>query len=275
MSLENLNKSIYSLYQVNSTFNTDVSADFEYRSKYETLSSKYQQFGSLFKQLIEQLSRDNPSIKGLKNLEELAALTNLHESEVELINVAGWIGIGRLSHGANYYNSSAEVQTEDKKLLISLARQLKLITEKYPKVLEDVSQEIRFLFSNGDFLKELIEVGSYGRLKEIITYQPEVIRVDNVYSYSNKKDQELIFNLRVLVKSLLEEIESIRIKYNAEITLDAGLLELMKTHAIEGINVEEILALYRPLPKIIEVERIVEKPVYVNGTLEKGIAVRT
>ncbi len=81
-------------------------------------------------------------------------------------------------------------------------------------------------------------MGSYSRLKEIVTYQPEVIRVDNVYSYSNKKDQDLIFNLRVLVKSLLEELEVIRTKYNAEITLDAGLLELMKTHAIEGINVE-------------------------------------
>lgn len=80
-----------------------------------------------------------------------------------------------------------------------------------------------------------------------------MIRVDNVYQYNNKKDQDLIFNLRVLVKSLLEEIDGIRKKYNAEIALDAGLLELMKTHAIEGINVEEILNLYRPLPKIIEV----------------------
>ena len=69
------------------------------------------------------------------------------------------------------------------------------------------------------------------------------------------------------MKSLLEEIEVIRKKYNAEITLDAGLLEIMKAHAIEGINVEEILTLYRPLPKIIEVEKIVEKPVYINGTL--------
>ncbi len=50
---------------------------------------------------------------------------------------------------------------------------------------------------------------------------------------------------------------------------------MMKAHAIEGINVEEILMLYRPLPKIIEVERIVEKPVYINGTLEKAVPIRT
>ena len=50
----------------------------------------------------------------------------------------------------------------------------------------------------------MVETGSFARLKGIVTYQPEVIRVDNVYQYSNKKDQELVFNLRVLVKSLLE-----------------------------------------------------------------------
>ncbi len=140
LTLDNLNKSIYSLYQLNSTFNTEVAHHFEYRSKFEALSTKYQQLGSLFKQQVEQLSKDNPSIKGLKNLEELATLTSLNQSEVELINVAGWVGIGRLSYGANYFSASSEVQTEEKKLLISLAKQLKLITEKYPKVLEDVSQ---------------------------------------------------------------------------------------------------------------------------------------
>jgi hypothetical protein len=140
LSLDHLNRSIYSLYQLNSTFNSEVAQDFEYRSKFEALSSKYQQLSSLFKQQIEQLSKNNPSIKGLKNLEELTTLTSLNESEIELINIAGWVGVGRLSYGASYFSASSEVQSEEKKLLISLARQLKLITEKYPKVLEDVSQ---------------------------------------------------------------------------------------------------------------------------------------
>jgi len=66
----------------------------------------------LFKQQIDQLSRENPSIKGLKNLHELVALTSNNESETELINVAGWVGIGKLSHGVSYFNASAESQTE-------------------------------------------------------------------------------------------------------------------------------------------------------------------
>ena len=113
LSLENLDKSIYSLYQINSTFNSEISNNFEFRSKYEALSSKYQQLGSLFKQQIEQLSKENPSIKGLKNLEELATLTSMNESEIELVNIAGWVGIGKLSYGTNYFSASAEVQTED------------------------------------------------------------------------------------------------------------------------------------------------------------------
>jgi hypothetical protein len=43
--------------------------------------------------------------------------------------------------------------------------------------------------------------------------------------------------MRVLVKALLEELEVIRKRYNAEITLDAGLVEMMKSYVIEGVNV--------------------------------------
>lgn len=64
---------------MNTSFNSEVSSNFEFKSRYEALSEKYQQLSSLFKQQIDQLSRENPSIKGLKNLEELVALTNLNE----------------------------------------------------------------------------------------------------------------------------------------------------------------------------------------------------
>ena len=58
--------------------------------------------------------------------------------------------------------------------------------------------------------------------------------------------------------------------------LDAGIIGMMEKHnLIEGFDVNEILSLYRPLPRIVEVEKIIEKPVYINGTLEKGIPVKT
>ncbi len=102
-----MHHSIFSLYQLNTTFNTEISSSFEFKSKYETLSEKYQQLTSLFKQQIDNLAKENPSIKGLKSLEELVTLTSLDEREVEFINVAGWIGVGKLSHGASYFNTSS------------------------------------------------------------------------------------------------------------------------------------------------------------------------
>lgn len=84
----------------------------------------------------------------------------------------------------------------------------------------------------------------------------------------------MIFHLRVLIKSLLEEVEKIKVDSGLDITLDEGILELLRKQVIDGVDVDAILRLYRPLPKIIEVEKLIDRPVYINGTLEKGVPVR-
>lgn len=68
MSSDNLNQALFSLYQMNSTLNQDLTTSFEFKSKYEDLQSKYQQLTSVFKQQVENIIKDNPSIKGLKSL---------------------------------------------------------------------------------------------------------------------------------------------------------------------------------------------------------------
>jgi len=68
MSKDKMNQAIFSLYQMNSTFNPDLSTTFEYKPKYEDLMSKYQELASVFKQQVENIIKDNPSIKGLKSL---------------------------------------------------------------------------------------------------------------------------------------------------------------------------------------------------------------
>lgn len=35
----------------------------------------------------------------------------MNEREIELINIAGWIGIGKLSQGESYFASTEETQT--------------------------------------------------------------------------------------------------------------------------------------------------------------------
>ena len=57
-----------------------------------------------------------------------------------------------------------------------------------------------------DVLDGSIEVDALDRLKEILVYKSDLVTVENVYNYSNKKDKDLIFHLRILIKSLLEEL---------------------------------------------------------------------
>lgn len=77
----------------------------------------------------------------------------MNEREIELINIAGWIGIGKLSQGASYFASTEETQTEEKKMLIQLAKQLKLIIDKYPKITSELSKQTTFLLQNNEFLQ--------------------------------------------------------------------------------------------------------------------------
>jgi hypothetical protein len=61
----------------------------------------------------------------------------------------------------------------------------------------------------------------------------------------------------VLIKSLIEELEKVKQNYKVDINLDEGIIEMLKGQVIEGLDVNSVLKLYRPLPKIIEVEKIV------------------
>lgn len=81
---------------------------------------------------------------------------------------------------------------------------------------------------NSEVLLELIEGGSIERLKEIIVHEVETVKVDNIYSYENTKDAKLIFHLRVLIKSLLEELYKVKEQYNIELSLDEAILALLK-----------------------------------------------
>jgi hypothetical protein len=58
-------------------------------------------------------------------------------------------------------------------------------------------------------LIELVEVDELDRLVQIVKYVPEVVRVENVYTYSNEKSKRVEYHLRVLVKALLVELEKL------------------------------------------------------------------
>ena len=106
---------------------------------------------------------------------------------------------------------------------------------------------------------DLIEVDELERVVEIVRYVPEFLRVENVYAYSSEKSRRVEFHLRVLLKALLEEMEKIKLKTGVVLDIDEGVIGMINQEIMGVVNVDDILKVFRVVPKIVEVEKIVEK----------------
>ncbi len=92
-------------------------------------------------------------------------------------------------------------------------------------------------------------------------YVPEVVKVENVYAYCNDKSKKIEFHLRVLVKALLEELEKVKARTGAVLEIDEGIIGMINQEIMGVVDVDDILKVFRVVPKIVEVEKIVEKVV--------------
>lgn len=106
---------------------------------------------------------------------------------------------------------------------------------------------------------DLFEADDFERLVSIVKYVPEFHRVENVYGYSTGKSRKVEFHLRVLIKALLEELEALKRKTGAVLTIDEGVVGMINQEIMGIVDVDDILKVFRVVPKIVEVEKIVEK----------------
>jgi hypothetical protein len=97
--------------------------------------------------------------------------------------------------------------TKTKSLIYTLATEMKRLTSKYPQLRDDMDSRLMEYLQQE--LIELVEVDELDRLVQIVKYVPEVVRVENVYTYSNEKSKRVEYHLRVLVKALLVELEKL------------------------------------------------------------------
>jgi hypothetical protein len=68
-----------------------------------------------------------------------------------------------------------------------------------------------------------------------------------------------IFHLRIMIKTLLEELLKLKDKTGAVLEIDEGLLGMIRTEIIDLVDTEDVLRVFRSIPKIVEVDRVVEK----------------
>ena len=67
------------------------------------------------------------------------------------------------------------------------------------------------------------------------------------------------FHLRILVKALLDELMKFKAACHCDyyFELDEGILGMIRAEILDIIDIEDILKIYRPSPKIVEVEKII------------------
>ena len=74
-------------------------------------------------------------------------------------------------------------------------------------------------------------------------------------AYSSEKSRKVEFHLRVLIKALLEELEKVKRKTGAVLEMDEGVIGMINAEIMGVIDVDDILKVFRVVPKIVEVEK--------------------
>lgn len=160
------------------------------------------------------------------------------------------------------HDKTIEVPVQDartQQLVQLLAVNLKKLYEKYPKLSGELSLELTE-FLNQEVI-DAIAIGDLHRIVEIVRFVPQTVRVENVYAYSSSKSRRVEFHLRVLIKALLEELLKLKDRTGAVLDIDEGVIGMINQEIMGVVSVDDILKVFRAAPRIVEVERIVEKVV--------------
>ncbi len=62
-----------------------------------------------------------------------------------------------------------------------------------------------------------------------------------------------------MIKALLEELEKLRKRTGVTLEIDEGVIGMINKEIMDVVNIDDILKVFRVVPKIVEVEKIVEK----------------
>lgn len=219
---------------------------------FKRLKENFAAAASIYQQGIEQMRIEHPQIRVNfeRNLFDIMQRENVQAFKTE----SGAIFVNDFSQ------RTVEVPVQDartKHLLHMFAVELKRLVGKYPKLQGEIDGRLSEFFQQE--LIDLIEVDEVDRLVEIVKYKPQVVKVENVYAYSSEKSRKIEFHLRVLIKALLEEMEKMKIKSGVIPEMDEGVMGMIKQEIMGVVNVDDILKVFRVVPKIVEVEKIVEK----------------
>lgn len=217
--------------------------------RHNNLKNQLQSFGSLFRTQLEKLKSQGVRFENESTLDSLLRAENI---QTTIAN-----GVVNLIETRDKVIEVPIQDSRTKHLIHLLAVQMKKNFDKYPKLRNECDARLYEFFQQE--LIDVIEIDELDRVIEIVKFVPEVVKVDNVYAYSSEKSRKVEFHLRVLVKALLEELEKLKRKTGATLEIDEGIIGMINQEIMGVVNVDDILKVFRVVPKIVEVEKIVEK----------------
>ena len=103
---------------------------------------------------------------------------------------------------------------------------MKKMVHKFPQLKGEIDHRLAEFFSQE--LIDVYEVDGFERMVDMVKYVPQIVKVENVYAYSCEKSRRVEFHLRVLVKALLEELEAVRERTGAVLSIDEGVVGMIR-----------------------------------------------
>lgn len=219
----------------------------------ETLRANFASAASIWKNQLTRFTAKYPTEKAeldfeITNILQRASVSAYTVNGIEIVEVTS--------------SKTVEVPVQDsrtKHLIHLLATNLKNLSAKYPKLLTEIDSKLVEFFQQE--IIDVMEVDELDRLVEIVKFVPQTVRVENVYSYCSEKTRRIEFHLRILIKALLEELEKVRLRTGVALEIDEGVIGMINQEIMGVVSVDDILKVFRVVPKIVEVEKIIEKVV--------------
>ena len=224
------------------------------KHKYEDLLTTASANASMFQLKLEGLLKDFPQLRGEIDLSIFAKMT---ASGVKVSTYENVIIIDESSSAGRdrYY------QTQDKntlKMLALISRKMRLLVGRYPKLKDEIGLQL-YEFVTTHVFDDAMSMEELERIVEVVKYQPSVIKVENVYQVNSEKNMKAIFHLKIMIKALLEELLRVKDRNDLVLDIDEGLLGMIRGELEGMVDVDDVLRVFRSIPKIVEIEKIVEK----------------
>lgn len=165
-----------------------------------------------------------------------------------------------LVHIVDNHEKVIEVPVHDEKnqeLIRHMSSEIARIYEKYPKIKKEANPKFVDLLSRD--VVSSVDNNGLNKIVEIIKYTPEVVKVENTYTYNADKQRRTEFHQKVLLKSLLQEFERIKSKTGVAPEIDEEVITMINEEIKDTGEVDDILRCFQVNHKIVEVPKIVEK----------------